>query len=238
MTITWTPKRWKTQALAFGHEELPVVLVDNVLDDIEPLLAYACDDSQGQFQRDNKSFYPGIRKAAPAVYADVIRALFRDRKLQSGLNLPIDPEIDIVQMYLSMVTLPPSSLQLQQCLPHFDAATDNCFALIHYLCDEHYGGTAFYRHQVTGYECIDPHRFTRYRKCLDREFADSDCSQQGYISKYTPEFTRIGAVPAQRNRAALYLGKSLHTGDVDNKTFHSSDPKVGRLTLTAIIQLR
>ena len=131
----------------------------------------------------------------------------------------------------SIVTDKPESLSLMQRVPHIDAATENGLAAIHYLINDENTGTAFYRHQTTGYEHISAQRYTGYITTLKNELAE--CPPVGYVSSKCSQFEAIGKVDAVYNRVVLYRGASLHSGIIPEGCSFDASPETGRLTITS-----
>ena len=112
----------------------------------------------------------------------------------------------------------------------FDGAETTRFAFIHYLCPPSCGGTSFYRHRATGFECVSPPRLAEYRGCLTREL-NARAPAPEYVRGDTGLFERIHSVPAEYNRLIVYKGNALHSGDIPEDLPLTEDPRQGRLTV-------
>jgi hypothetical protein len=139
--------------------------------------------------------------------------------------------LDRFDCSFSMVTRRPCQLVAQQRLPHVDVARDDRVALLHYLCDEGFGGTAFFRQDETGLEQVGPEARARWLDAA-REAAARLNGVHGYPGDGTPGYTRTGHVPARFNRLIAYRSFTLHSGIIDAPERLSDDPATGRLTTT------
>lgn len=113
-------------------------------------------------------------------------------------------------------------------MPHVDTTNVLQFAILHYLCDERFGGTGFYRHRATGYEVITPDRAGHFAAAREREMAL--VGDGGYIAEDTPLYEQVGAVAAAFDRLIVYRSCLLHSGLVGDPSLLSADPRAGRLT--------
>lgn len=214
------------QALYFGKERQPLLLVDDFLPNPHQWVTAAL---QQQNVMPASGGYPGLRSPAPraigervlAGYAEEITRLF-------GLPIAALPQID---SYFSLVCTPPAQLSLVQRMPHVDQADPAQLAAVLYLCGASHGGTSFYRHRSTGYEMLTPDRLTDYQQSLRADLRQHG-SPQGYIQGDTALFERILQVPAEFNRLIVYRCSSLHSGDISNRSAFDLNPRTGRFTVT------
>ncbi|NNM13576.1 MAG: hypothetical protein HKO58_04570 [Gammaproteobacteria bacterium] len=212
------------QVLRFGHEQEPIVVVDNFSTNPEELVTIA---SRSAFNKNN-SYYPGIRASAPANYLaqnnslleDIIRNIFH---IESGVRL--------LDCNYSLVTTLPDRLTDFQCFPHFDGLEKGRLAVLHYLCGGESGGTAFYRHKNTGFETMDQSRHKEYTSARYREFEQSGPPTKAYATGSTDHFEQIGRIDAKFNRLIIYRGQTLHSGHISENFTFSNDPEIGRLTI-------
>jgi hypothetical protein len=137
-----------------------------------------------------------------------------------------------------MSTTPATQIRPIQMLPHIDATTPQQLAMVHYLCGPEQGGTSFYRHRETGFERIRAERLTGYSATLKAEAQAAQLHlQPGYIDGDTSLFQRIYQVDAKANRAIIYPGNLLHSGDIRPENGLSAEPRQGRLTISSFLQL-
>ena len=134
----------------------------------------------------------------------------------------------------SITTLPPEVLTPAQRVPHFDTADAGQIAVLHYLFDTPHGGTSFYRHRSTGYEAITPERVGDYAARLRQEIEASP-PPAAYTAGDTELFERIHAVEPRFDRAIVYRGRMLHSGDIEPQRDLDPSPLTGRLTLNAFL---
>lgn len=212
---------------AIGRDGEPLVVLDGFAADPDGLRAAA---AAAAF-RPADNHYPGVRAPLPESYlrdqTPVIRAALGAFGHSGGF--------EVIDASFSMVTTPPSALTVPQRLPHCDAFGADRIALVHHLSD-HRDGTAFFRHRWTGYEQIDEERASGYFRRLNTELGGGG-PPPGYIASSTALFEVIALAPARRNRALLYRSRLLHSGAISAEAALSSDPAVGRLTVTAFLSL-
>lgn len=220
----------KIRTTAIGTEGEPLAIVDNLLEHPEILQEYA--ENQARFQPDT-GLYPGNRAPAPSAFQSaLITAMGATIRSVFGLARR---EFRHVDSDFSIVSTPPSELELLQRIPHFDGTNRSELASIFYLCDSEFGGTSFYRHNSSGFEFVDDKRHRPYVSRLQQEVSTSPHCPSGYINGDTALFTRIGGCEAKFNRLVLYRGTSLHSGDIGSHyCFEEASPK-GRLTIASFL---
>ncbi|QBE65819.1 hypothetical protein EWM63_24920 [Pseudoduganella lutea] len=135
---------------------------------------------------------------------------------------------------LSLATTPQEALRPIQSLPHFDSVERNLIASVHYLCDERFGGTSFYRHRSTGFESMDAQRIAGYAPRLKQEVMRQGARSFTYIRGDTALFERTASVNAKFNRAIFYRSNLLHSGDIAVDAGLSVVPRGGRLTANTL----
>lgn len=216
---------------AIGEERQPIIMVDNFIDRPESLVACA---ENGEALHVTQGLYPGLRATVPDAYMALVEKSLGDLICQT---FRISPQnVADVASYFSIVTTPRSQLKLPQSIPHIDGENPNDIAFLHYLCDEKYGGTSFYRHRSTGYEYIDQRRFPAYVERLEQEIKDSGSAHAGrYMNGDTDLFERIASIEARFNRLIIYRGTSLHSGDIGQNYAFDANPLTGRLTITSFL---
>lgn len=211
-----------------GDENQPIILVENFLKDTEAFVSAA---SQIRFY-ESDDYYPGIRTPSPESYMllmrDVLGAIICK-------TFDLNPEnISHSRSFLSIVSTPPDKLKPIQCIPHFDGTNPEDIAFLHYLCDEKYGGTSFYRHKGTGFEYVDQNRFETYVRTVNQETKSTGVDAQ-YMSASNNLFTRIDSIEPRFNRLIIYRGTSLHSGDIGEDYNFDTNPLTGRLTVTSFL---
>lgn len=220
------------QSYWVGQEQTPLVVIDGLFADADWLCQQA---AQGHYQADAANFYPGVRAAAPLAYQQFLPQLL---PIVQQVFAPKAQHIEVLASAFSLACTPPSALKPIQMLPHFDTVHASQLAMVHYLCDESFGGTAFYRHQASGFERINAERLPLYGPQLKQQAMAARLHEHPkYIRGHTPMFRQIGNVAAKFNRAVIYPGNLLHAGDIAHISAQASDPTQGRLTISSFLQL-
>lgn len=217
--------------LTIGNEQSPLLVVDNFIPQPETLVEYAAN----QTFLANSPYYPGVRAAAPAAYRQFMLHSLQDTLIEY-FELPAT-KLGFSVCHFSLVTTPPEQLKLLQRIPHFDTTEKHALAAVHYLFQGDQGGTAFYRHRKTGFECIDESRTPDYYRSLESENNGPYLPKttDGYIQGDTPLFEQITQQPGVFNRLIIYRRHLLHSGVITKDTSLSADPKLGRLTISSFI---
>jgi hypothetical protein len=212
-----------------GRSGETILIIDGFLAEPDTLVAAA---SQVQWREMAPGGYPGRRAALPGAYA---RALLRrlDRPIRQRL-LPPGHRLSRFDCAFSMVTRSPAQLDASQRVPHIDIAHPTRVAILHYLCDPAFGGTAFFRQDATGLEQIDPENRQHYLDARARDLAALR-PQDRYPNTTTPGYTRTAWVAARFNRVIVYRSFTLHSGIIDAPDRLSADPRTGRLTATFFV---
>jgi hypothetical protein len=215
-----------------GRDRAPVLIVDDLLLEPQALVRYA--EYGSAFRRQDRDFYPGIRKPLDMAYAATVYRHLHGLFLDTFGADAIEP----LSCALSLTTTPPQQLRPIQSVPHFDSFDPGHIAGVHYFCAEQFGGTSFYRHRASGYESLDAQRILEYAPRLKQEVISQQSRHFSYIRGDTALFERTGSVAARFNRAIFYRSNVLHSGDIAPETGLSSDPRTGRLTANTLGLMR
>jgi len=216
-----------------GAEREPVLTVARAMVEPEALVDYAAREVRFDPVWGPKGGYPGLRAPAPLDYVGaLVRALSPTIERAFGLGAV---KLAKAECSFSLVTLPPDRLAPLQRIPHVDTTDPLQFAILHYLCDTRFGGTAFYRHRATGFETLSPERTAAFGAARDREVARAEAR---YIVGDTPHYQRIGAVDAAFDRVVVYRSRLLHSGIIAPDAPLSEDPRKGRLTANIFVNYR
>ena len=214
-----------------GHEQEPVAVIENFAPDPAALRAAALN---AVFERAGEH-YPGIRAALPPGYLAAARPMlseiFRD-------VFGVSEAVSVLDLRWSIVTAEPAALSIEQRLPHVDALEPGRLALVHFLGSGDEDGTAFYRHRSTGFETIDQTRSTAYFAALNDDVRRYGPPPPAYPAGDSPIFERIARFEGCPNRALIYRGRLLHSGDITPGKSLSADPASGRLTVTGFFAAR
>lgn len=220
----------RSSVVHIGAEESPIICIDDFSAAPQRLVETA---AQAHYI-DVGPLYPGVRAPAPLAYIDTLLQAVAPL-MEQAFGAP--PERNLELCAFSMVTTSAAALQPAQRIPHFDGPEPRRFAFLHYLCALHLGGTSFYRHRSTGFECVTVERLGRYRARVDNELRSAPPGA-GYINGDTAVFQRIHSVAALFNRLIIYRGNLLHSGDIPPGLVLLEDPRDGRLTINGFGFLR
>jgi len=213
--------------LGVGREDEPVLIIDDVLGKPRDLVEFAASEVQFEPAWTASGGYPGLRAAAPLGYVEgLIRRLAPVLENAWGLERFRLARADCT---LSLVTVPPDRLAPMQRIPHIDTVDPLRIALLHYLFEGDFGGTAFYRHRATGLETISPRQEPAYLRARDREL-QAQPPAPGYLYGDTACYRKTDQVEARFNRVVVYRSCLLHCGQISAAMNFSPDPRQGRLT--------
>jgi hypothetical protein len=224
--FTLNPAR-QTVAHAVGREREPVLVIDQVMSDPRELVDFAAHEVRFEPPPPAENYYPGVLGAAPLTYVSALVAALRP-EVEAAFELQGVAPVRATCNY-SMVTFPPERLVMAQRMPHVDTDDPLQFAILHYLCDARFGGTAFYRHRSTGFESLTPERMAPHRAALAEELERSPPAQ-GYIVGDTPLYEQTAQFDAVFDRVLVYRSRVFHSGQIDPVVGLSADPRQGRLT--------
>lgn len=216
-----------------GAEKEPVVLIDEVMRHPQMLVDYAAREVSFAPVWGPLGGYPGVRAAAPLNYVEtVVRALSPTIERAFGLEKVM---LARAECSFSLVTLSPDQLAPLQRIPHADTTDPLQFAILHYLCGEAFGGTAFYRHRATGFETLTPERGPLYEEIRRTELEDTAAA---YITGDSRHYEQVAAVDAAFNRLVIYRSRLFHSGQIGSPERLSRDPRKGRLTANVFLNYR
>lgn len=213
-----------------GKVRSPVVIVDDFYDTPQALIEHAASTTFAPRSR----FYPGVRAPAPARYIDALRTrLATVLKQQFGWT----EDLAITECNLSLLTTPAAQLVPFQRIPHIDGTESDVIAVLHYLCDPDHGGTAFYRHRSTGLELLTPETVNAYMDKVNSEVRLYGMPPAQFINGDTAMFEQLARFDAKMNRALIYTGALLHSGNIPASYVPQLDPRRGRLTVNTFVRL-
>lgn len=227
--------RCSAKVIHVGIDREPVLIVDDVLSDPEAILRYA--ETGVAFRKEEKDFYPGIRKPLSMAYVGNIylhlQELFLDT-FSASRHAAIHP----LACLLSLATTRQEHLRPIQSVPHVDSYDGAQIAGVHYFCPEEFGGTSFYRHRGTGFESMNAERIAAYAPRLKEEVMGLNTRSFTYIRGDTALFERTASVAAKFNRAIFYRSNVLHSGDIPADMRMPANPRSGRLTANTLGVIR
>ena len=211
-----------------GREGEPLVIIDGFSGRTDALLEAAYG---AKYQHAGAS-YPGIRAWADPSYLD----LRRDLMIQIMQQVfGFTKGISLNASTFSLVTLGAQELHPLQRVPHYDHASGEVIAIMHYLLGPESGGTAFYRHRRTGFETVTPDREDAYNAALALDERAYGTPPAQYCYGDTDWFEHIEEVEAAPDRLVLYRGRQLHSGVIPDPSVLSSDPRQGRITINMFL---
>ena len=216
---------WDAKLDLIGEEKMPIVMIDNFFPEPDILLQ---DAAAKDFQA-NAPYFPGIRAA-------ILGAYFKP--LMPGLSFLLKnvfqyaSGIEVQEAHYSLTTTPPENLSMMQRLPHVDGGNDMKLALLHYLCGNEHGGTAFYKQVSTNYETVSAARFESFKAAVISDHERLGEPAAAYFNASDDRFEQIYKIEAKFNQAILYFGLNLHSVLVGEKAL-TPDPRTGRLTVNS-----
>ncbi len=226
----------KSDVHSIGEEGCKILIVDNLVPDARPLVDLAA--RMAPFPRPDGILYPGLRRyigerdrEAAAYVGFVCRALAPVLEEAFGIG-----QFRVDNASFSLATRRPEETVPYMRIPHYDGVDQKAFAILHYLSERPQGGTAFYRHRRTGFECISPDRAAAYQAGALQDFEEYG-DPEGYIGQSTQAFERIFDVEGVFNRCLVYSGAMLHSGQLTGAANFSADPRLGRLTGNIFIRV-
>ena len=218
----------KVHVRKMGREGEPLVLIDGFSGMAGDLL----QAGRAAVYQHAGAAYPGIRSWADPSYLDVRRDLMM-QIMQQVFGFTKGVRLDASTF--SLVTRAEPELSPLQRIPHYDHASGEVIAIMHYLLGPESGGTAFYRHRRTGFETITPAREATYNAALAADEREHGMPPACYCHGDTDWFEIIDEVEAQPDRLVLYRGRQLHSGVIPDPAALSSDPCDGRLTINMFL---
>ncbi len=219
----------------FGEEREPVLIIDDPMREPGQLVDWAADEAFFEPAWQPEGGYPGLRASAPVeYYRRLVRSVDPIVRRTFGLE---GVRLANAACMFSLVTQPPEDLAPPQRIPHFDTADPLQFAFLHFLCDERFGGTAFYCHRATGFEAITPEREAEYEAARGSELAEEP-PPQAYVTADTPRFAQTGVAGARFDRLIVYRSNVLHSGLIATPEKLSEDPRTGRLSANSFVTYR
>lgn len=207
-----------------GHELNPLLVIDDVLTNPEDMVEAAAKTS---WASPNGTFYPGVNADLPVSY---LRALLPALKpsFERGFGLKQDQPL-VAYGFYALATWGLERFQPLQRIPHFDQPNPMSLAMVHYLCKDQPGGTAFFRHRLSGFESIHDARRDSYMQTVAHEVARDGGRLTGFAGPDTPNYEMIDHVELRFNRLVIYRSNVLHCALFDGAAL-SDDPRAGRLT--------
>ena len=225
----------KPELRRFGIGRHPVVVIDDFTGDPEGVARLA--EELGPFPREQRSFYPGVRRMIGDADADAfgyMRSLCQESAQFIAGAFGFD-HFRLLSGSFSIVTTQPGQLIEPQRFPHFDSTDPKYLALLHYVRVPANSGTAFYRQRTTAIEQVTEANHEAFVRAAQAEVKQMP-ADVGYIHGSNDYFEQIGAVEAIPDRLVIYQGSLLHSGIIPPGMPLSADPRQGRLTANIFVQ--
>jgi hypothetical protein len=226
------------QAYRIGNEKTPVFIIDDFMLDYFGAINEAINLPYANDKESVGAYYPGIRASVGSEYG---MALLQNTAAIFYKVFGVPKELTLFPKNgsYSLMTKQPEDMDLLQCIPHFDNNDTFSFAMIHYLNEGDFGGTAFYRHKPTGYENITQGRRQEYLTSAQKFIDQNGNPEQRYFTDSTEHFELIHKVDYKPNRLVIYPASILHSAYIDNPSRDvSDDPKTGRLSANFFIEFK
>ena len=211
----------------FGHEEQPILVIDDLILDPEKLVELAINR---QWNPPNAGLYPGIIAEPPEQYLYELAAKLKPNFCRA-FNFPSDKRLSATGFF-ALTTKGLKDFGPWQRIPHFDQSDTDSVAMVHYLHPTQIGGTGFFRHSPSGYESINPRRQQSYNQEVQDWIDGNPKRLIDFAGVNTPNYELIYEVPFKFNRAVIYPSYVLHCA-LYNENSRDDNPKTGRLTLNS-----
>lgn len=218
------------QTLFVGNERQPVIVIDDFAIDPQSLIDFAA--TRVQFGGP-LTHYPGPIAPLPTQYVlQVVNAVKPLVRQAFGFGTS---QVKVEACYYGLATLRPEQLNLRQRHPHVDAVKPTQLAVLHYLCDATFGGTAFYRFRETGWETMDEQQYAQYTQLVQKDMEAHGPPVSDYVRGDNRLYEQIGSVEGRFNRVVIYRGRLLHSATIPPESHLSPDPRKGRLTANTFL---
>ncbi len=214
---------------------LHILVVDNFIDDIGSINNFAKNIAYFNPMFSDNTLFPGVRDKMPKPYTRLLHTFFEEHLLK---ELTTNPSSSIFHSsLLSLVTCKPSSLAINQKMPHVDSCNDGDFAFVHYLSPKELGGTSFYSYK--------PKSLIEFKQ-KDRlvlndmieDVTNSPEDHKNYITSSTSLFEQILTIEAKINRLIIYPANILHSANLISPASYSGDLNKGRLSISSFATIR
>ncbi|WP_448248455.1 DUF6445 family protein [Thalassotalea agariperforans] len=227
----------KPSMIYVGQERSPVLIIDDFLLNTQPVVDFACQQAFVVGQEHNNS-YPGIRSAIGDDYGmTVLKAIAP--YFYNTLKIPPNLTLTPYNGCYSLITQAESTLELRQCIPHFDNDNIYSFAALHYLNKGDFGGTAFYRHKPTGFENITNSRKEEFFNSAQQYIEKNGHTEHKYFTESTGHFELLEVIDYKPNRFIIYPSTLLHSAYLKQPDNNIDDnPATGRLTANFFIEFK
>ncbi|WP_370979886.1 DUF6445 family protein [Agaribacterium sp. ZY112] len=220
--------------LSVGSEKTPVIVIDDFMTSLESVRNQALQASYATPPRG--LFYPGLTSPVDGAYGNALLRAIAPIFHREEFNVPRGLTLYPVDGIFSLITTQQEDLRTRQRLPHFDRPSENAFAVLHYLNEGEFGGTAFYRHKPSGYERVSESRVSIFEETLGNFLGENGEPEKKYFTDSSEHFELLDVVPYKQNRLVIYPSNVLHSAYIKNPSRDvNSSPVEGRLTANFFI---
>ena len=174
--------------------------------------------------------YPGIWSRVTPQYFTFIESILP--KIAKHFNLE-GSKIESLNSNYAIAQTPTEELSQLQKIPHYDGTKNNQLAIVHYLCDEEFGGTGLFSHRKTNLERINFETEESFNQLAKEEALQAKLS--GYIDKDNEYYELIAYCKAKPSRLFIYPGNVLHSAIIPPQCKLNNEIAKGRLTITSFI---
>ena len=225
----------KNTLLKVGNEKTPIIIIDNFLVDPQLAINFAVKQSFVSGKEHN-NFYPGVRTPVDSDYGNTVLKAIAPI-FYNVIGIPEHLTLQPISGSYSLLTQHEENMDLLQCIPHFDNNLMFSFAILHYLNEGDFGGTALYRHKPTGYENINELRKPHYMEEAQQHINTKGDPERKYFTQSTNHYELLEVIAYKPNRLVIYPSTLLHSAFIENPINDvNSDPTTGRLTANLFIE--
>lgn len=226
-----TNKNIKIQIKEIGIEKTAIVIIDNFSDSPQSLVKFAIEQSQLACKEREENFFPGVTGKSDPTYTKNLYLALKPI-IKQVYKLPVAYPSRLESSY-AMVTFSPNDLNQNQRIPHYDSVSTGQLAILHYLCEPPFQGTAFYRHKETGFETITRNRKSQYWSIAEEKLKAKHYPTQ-YANNGNDDYEKISDIEVKFNRLIIYPSQLLHSSLINPEDL-STNPLKGRLTLRTFV---
>ena len=205
------------------------LVIDDALLNPEVLVQLAVDEYRW-FEPPVSGAYPGLQLPLNDYLGGSLGEFFlRYARTPLGAR-----KLRLTNCRLTLVTVPPEQLTVQQRLCHRDgvALKDEfslCASVLYLFNDPSLGGTNLYWPKKSKAEITALVRAVN--TMTDAEFCQIYPVPNGYFTESNEYFEKICSVEPKWNRMVMYDGNIFHSGNIVHPEKMTADPRTGRLTL-------
>ncbi len=223
------------QKVSIPGTSLHVLVIDEFLFNTDAVTHFAHNIAYFNPMFADNTLFPGMRDKMPMPYTQLLKRFFE------AFILPkTRPESHYQSNFhsslLSLVTCQPSSLEINQKMPHVDSCNANDYAFVHYLSSPELGGTSFY-----SYKPKKLVQFQQEHKSVLPEMVakvtDSQGDHDGYITESTSLFEKVLTIDAKFNRLVIYPANVLHSANLASPNSYCGDLSQGRLSISSFASI-